>query len=986
MSEIKGGVSGRSANDVISVLSSEYNAVYYCNEDTHEYDILFQQGFVREQLDQMQKMFPRYEDSFKYFISMLVHPDDRESMAGELARVPELLQRRKSVRIEFRRLYGDKYLYTEMYCVKVGEAQDELHDFVAGFAENDARYRASVDQQRQLEILVAERTADLQNKNRTLTQINDDIIELLGNLTEARDTESGEHIRRVKGFTNILARQVMQDWPEYGLTGDVIDLITSASALHDVGKITIPDAILLKPGRLTPEEFSVMKSHCNRGCDILRLAPEGWSRAYLNISMDICHYHHERWDGNGYPEGLKGDDIPISAQIVAVADCFDALISERVYKKAYTPVQAYEMILSGACGAFSDKLMLSFRACRSAFFIHAGDQSSRFAAEMPAGISTASLSWLKILFVDDSELTRQMGADILREEGAAVTEASGGREAIELFCKSAPGYFDAIVMDILMPDMSGVEAVKIIRALDRDDAATIPVIALTSLSSSADLDMCLDGGMDSFITKPISISALNKVLYECLRARSEALSSAVMLADRDAGEKADRIIQRTSYLTGVSAEYAFSCYVDGNTNDVSGFRCGDELLPVFGKTGLRLPPNRRLDKFFAAIVPAKDFEKFKEDANRSRIIKYLRTSPVYQVLVPVIINNAERLYSLKVIPDDENAGCFLIALQSVDNAARAEIRSRNLIQALAESYVIIDFIDFEKDTYMRCRSDDAGSEATVLSGSFTQEVSAYVSNFVHPDDRAAMAEFLNPAVLRAGLMAGKKLSMRYRSVKNGNTHHFEVQIVNGRDDISAKFAILTLSDIQESVELEARNRAILNQTRKRLEDAERLANRDPLTGVKNITAYTVAVSELSGQLKASGTLRFAAVMCDVNNLKLVNDTNGHDTGDIYIRNCCHIICDVFKRSPVYRIGGDEFVAILTDADYVHRDALMQDLGERISLAESFSAFSEGRASFAYGIAEFDPAADYSVADVVKRADAEMYRNKNTGKREAQIIH
>ena len=193
-----------------------------------------------------------------------------------------------------------------------------------------------------------------------LRQTNIRIIDMLGMVVEFRNLESGEHINRVKGFTEILARQFMVDFPEYGLTDHTIEMIVSSSSLHDVGKIAIPDNILLKPGRLTNEEFECMKSHTTKGCDVLNNIEGIWEDEYRQYAYDICRHHHERFDGRGYPDGLKGDDIPISAQLVSVADVYDALVSERCYKKAFAKDKAAEMIIGGECGIFSPKILESF--------------------------------------------------------------------------------------------------------------------------------------------------------------------------------------------------------------------------------------------------------------------------------------------------------------------------------------------------------------------------------------------------------------------------------------------------------------------------------------------------------------------------------------------------------------------------------------------------------------------------------------------------
>lgn len=227
---------------------------------------------------------------------------------------------------------------------------------------------------RELEQKVEEQTMTLRKQYKLLQlqadklkKSNSNIIEILGTVVECRDFESGEHINRVKGYTRILADRLAADYPEYGLTPERIEVIVSASALHDVGKIAIPDNILLKPGRLTPEEFECMKSHTTRGSEILQNIKDVWDEEYSKVSYEICRHHHEKYDGRGYPDGLAGDDIPISAQIVSIADVYDALVNERVYKDAFSKEQAFHMIVNGECGMFNPRLLECFRRERRAF-------------------------------------------------------------------------------------------------------------------------------------------------------------------------------------------------------------------------------------------------------------------------------------------------------------------------------------------------------------------------------------------------------------------------------------------------------------------------------------------------------------------------------------------------------------------------------------------------------------------------------------------
>lgn len=229
-------------------------------------------------------------------------------------------------------------------------------------------YKNALEERVQEQIKTLRDQADeLERKNRRLKKRNDEAMELLSSIVEARSMESGQHVKRVKTYTEILARQIMVSCPEYGLTEYTVKQMASASAMHDVGKISVPDALLNKPGKLSNEEFDEMKRHTLYGAKILDETQRMWDKTNYGLCRDICMYHHERWDGKGYPEGLSGESIPISAQIVAFADCYDTLTTDRVYRKAFSTDIAFQMIIHGECGQYNPKLMECFIACRESF-------------------------------------------------------------------------------------------------------------------------------------------------------------------------------------------------------------------------------------------------------------------------------------------------------------------------------------------------------------------------------------------------------------------------------------------------------------------------------------------------------------------------------------------------------------------------------------------------------------------------------------------
>lgn len=205
-----------------------------------------------------------------------------------------------------------------------------------------------------LERLVAERTRDVQDQSEELVRRKQEVISAQGatitafcTLAEARDNETGNHIHRTQHYVQALAER-LRDHPRFRheLDDETIQLLFKSAPLHDIGKVAIPDAILCKPGKLTPTEWEVMRRHAEYGRDAIRVAQEelGETGGFLRYAGEIAYSHHERWDGGGYPQGLAGDAIPLSARLMAVADVYDALISRRVYKNAFTHERAIAMI------------------------------------------------------------------------------------------------------------------------------------------------------------------------------------------------------------------------------------------------------------------------------------------------------------------------------------------------------------------------------------------------------------------------------------------------------------------------------------------------------------------------------------------------------------------------------------------------------------------------------------------------------------------
>ena len=291
------------------------------------------------------EMIQKYGEDIAVILLDLIMPD------GDGFAVLEIMKKRNWLeKMPVLIISGENSLETEKKCFAYG-----ISDFIHKPFDNTlVRHRVkNVTElfmyKNQLEQRVEKQTEALRKQYRML-QLQADklkmsnvrIIDILGTVVEGRNLESGEHIMRVKSYTEILGKQLMKDYPEYGLEEKQLEVIASASALHDIGKIAIPDNILLKPAKLTDTEYEYMKSHTTRGCEILENIEGAWDKDYAKASYEICRHHHERYDGRGYPD-------------------------ERVYKSAYSKEKAFHMIVTGECGIFSPKLLECFRRVRRQF-------------------------------------------------------------------------------------------------------------------------------------------------------------------------------------------------------------------------------------------------------------------------------------------------------------------------------------------------------------------------------------------------------------------------------------------------------------------------------------------------------------------------------------------------------------------------------------------------------------------------------------------
>lgn len=234
------------------------------------------------------------------------------------------------------------------------------HRKAAHYAEELKHYQLTLEER------VVEQTQEIKDQTNRLVRMQEDVIEGMATLIESRDGNTGEHVRSTKKYVSMIVSYMYEHhMHESEIDETFVELIGNAAALHDIGKIQISDMILNKPGKFTPEEFEIMKTHSKLGGDIVgKILGESADERLVEVSRDVVNYHHEKWDGSGYPEGLKGEEIPLCARIMAVADVFDALVSKRVYKDSMSAEQAFAILEKESGKHFDPEIVKIFLSLR----------------------------------------------------------------------------------------------------------------------------------------------------------------------------------------------------------------------------------------------------------------------------------------------------------------------------------------------------------------------------------------------------------------------------------------------------------------------------------------------------------------------------------------------------------------------------------------------------------------------------------------------
>lgn len=797
-------------------------------------------------------------------------------------------------------------------------------------------------------------------QDRTIRTSNQIMLDALSSIIEHRNTESGNHILRIRRFTKILLEEAARIFEEYGLTRDTIDIITGAAAFHDIGKISIPDAILNKPGKLTPEEYEVMKTHTTLGAELIRSLSDMGNMAYLRYAYNIALYHHERWDGKGYPEGLVGDDTPICAQAVALADVFDALITPRVYKPAFPCDQAVNMILNGECGLFSPKLLVCFKNVRHEMMElaqHYADgyspKDDNIAAPLPGpDPANRKMSAAQISFVKYQTM--------LHYSGDTVLELDMNAGLYHVIYNPDPA------LEHLQPSASGTGSIGAdilwnIRTHPGDASVTDEIRRL------------LDG---EFFRRNLRRKTFSLRISD--PADGEYRKYELSLLRVDTGNEQQRILLAVFHRTFRSHEHrkttaerkthhetpsvlhglAGTILCCRNDRELTVSDGAGNLLSLTGYTEREI--RAKFDgKLLNMILPA-DRTGFLEAMDNQR-----KAGGGAETEFRLLCRHGKTLWVRAKSRFFEEAGgeeAFWLVLS--DNS-RAKAVEEDLRSAVERNRIIVDQLggivfewDMLTDTMICSPSWQERFGYPPLSRDFSRQME--IASHFHPDDlkaiRTAIGEIRSGGGAQSLDVRIADSAAKYRWMRIAAVPYFDEE-----ERMTRIIGILQDIDVVKRAELSLKDQA----------------SRDALTGLLNKGSAQQKIRDyLTGRPKDSIA---AMILLDMDNFKTVNDTYGHLYGDTVLTALADQLKKLFRVYDVLaRTGGDEFMIFVHD---LPNEEVVRQRCERV--LETVRTVLEGVApgmhlSCSIGVS-LVPAHGTGYTDLFLRADEALYRSKARGK-------
>ena len=726
------------------------------------------------------------------------------------------------------------------------------------------------------------------------------------NIPKELNGESGFHIYHVRMMTERILKHLRQT-AGYSLSDQEIEYMAIASTVHDVGKSRIPKSILDFPGKLSPAEYDIVKKHSNLGAEILEnctfhSVPEE-IRAY---AVDIARYHHERYDGTGYPEGLQGNQIPLCAQVVALADVYDALTSDRCYKKAVSQDVAIQMISSGMCGAFDKKLV-------ECLIRYIDEHNGKFSEKripvhdrqpkkgrLAMKINSIQFRFLITIIAAILAVSLVIGGLSISKVDHFIQEQA--EDFIKVSCEKEVAQVNDIFGDMekSVNIMSGYILDFFESAADIESADTQKEIIRYADRMFADVANYTDGAVAYYLRIAPEISDGKTGFFYSKVSGSEKYFS---LEPTNLSYYGKDDIEHVGWYWQ-PYEAGKPVWMQPYYNMNNDIMMISYVVPLYCQ-----------NRFIGVVGMDFDFTVFCDQVDA---IKIYDNGFAHLELDGVPIHHDLH------IPDSYKPEDYLQVSAKLLNG---------MTLVFSASHADISQIQHDITVYIL-------HIVVVLASVFCLITSWMVSKIVKP--------------LKLLTDASKKLADGDYNVEPVHSDTYEIHL---------------LSTAFENMAMHLRE----HQRHQYL-----LAHMDSMTGLRNTTSYNVWVNDFNKEIQ-SKNVEFGVIVLDLNNLKKTNDKYGHDAGNKLIATVARLISGVFKRSPIFRIGGDEFLVFLQNRDLENYEALCKKLDLACTNEYINANGKQIPISVASGFAKYDPATDETFIDVFNRADDAMYKNKKLNK-------
>lgn len=782
-----------------------------------------------------------------------------------------------------------------------------------------------------------------------LRQSNEVMVDTLSSIIEYRGAKSGRHILRIRRFTKLLLEELARSCPEYQLDGRKIAVISAAAALHDIGKIAIPDAILNKPGQLTPEEFEVMKTHSAIGCRMLEQLDGMGDREYLRYAWDICRYHHERWEGEGYPDGLRGERIPLWAQAVGLADAYEALTTDRGYQDACSHEQAMNMILNGACGSFSPKLLECFKHLRDAFAALACTYTDDPPAAGGGPLTPHDVSVPHAGGLDMLQTAQVKYLTLLRYVNATVVEVDLDQGVYHMVYDPNPDFA------LLRSGASFAESMRnlVQRAVHPDDRARV----LEFLKNSG--EEFFAKGLMKYRHRYRVYSAMigDYRWYEAtlLRIDVDDLHSRKGLAVWREAETAEAEDTRERETALRSLWSGVQCCRNDRWFTLMGV--SENFSALVGYTPAELE-QRFQNRLTGLILPEDRAEV------RRRTREQLTLGSGVELEYRLVRKDGQVIWVLeksRMVTEADGVEYLYCVLVDISRTKKAQEELRLSLERhqiiLAQTNDIIFEWDVAGGTVSYSPNWKERFGYAPMTGGVGEAIPK--ASHIHPEDAPVFLDALRALMdgahyeemeLRIAKADGRYLWCRIRATAQQREDGRPIKVVGVVMDIDGE---------------KRANQALRDKAER--DGLTRLLNKN--SARRRIEAY---LSEAEGE-------RAALLIIDVDNFKQVNDSYGHMFGDAVLARLSEEIRGLFRADDIVsRIGGDEFLVFLKR---VPDKELVEERCGR--LIEAFQGmFQKELVSWSLSCsvgAALSPEHGAAFQELFQRADQALYRAKRRGK-------